>query len=101
MKANRIILLLWLVIVAALVVRAGLRSSEEVPADQVFAGVEAAQHIAPSPAPETPQIVVAPVATEEPKRPVQSLEERGDAMLFEGAALQGTPFDEAVVMPFE
>lgn len=35
------------------------------------------------------------------QEPVQSLEERGDALLFESDALQGTPFDQAVVMPFE
>ena len=88
-------------IVAALVVTAGLRSSEEIPPDQVFAGVETTHHIVPSPVPEVLEAVVAPVAIAEPKRPVQVLEERGDAMLFEGAALQGTPFDKAVVMPFD
>lgn len=35
------------------------------------------------------------------KEPVQPLEERGDAMLFEIEALQNTPFDEAIVMPFD
>ncbi len=29
------------------------------------------------------------------------IEERGDSMLFDGAALAGTPFTEAVVLPFE
>lgn len=42
-----------------------------------------------------------PVALAEPVRPVQPLEERGDAMLFEASALEGTPFDQAVVRPFE
>lgn len=42
-----------------------------------------------------------PVAEPEPLRPVQPLEERGDAMLFEASALEGTPFDQAVVRPFE
>ena len=55
----------------------------------------------PSPLPEAHRLSDAPVAVEEPKQPVQSLEERGDAMLFEMDALQGTPFDQAVVMPFE
>jgi hypothetical protein len=32
---------------------------------------------------------------------VQPLEERGDAMLFEIDALQGTPFDQAIVAPFD
>lgn len=101
MKANRIILFLCLVIVAALVVMAEFRSSEEIPSDPPFAGVETAQHIVLSPPPEELRIVVAPVAIVESKRPAQTLEERGDAMLFEGAALESTPFDEAVVMPFE
>lgn len=46
----------------------------------------------------------APVVTEiaeEPKPPVQSLEENGGSMLFEVAALQGTPFAQSVVMPFD
>jgi hypothetical protein len=38
---------------------------------------------------------------EEAQVPVQPLEERGDAMLFEIEALQNTPFDEAVVQPFD
>ena len=33
--------------------------------------------------------------------PVQSVDERGDALLFEIDALQGTPFDQAVTMPFD
>ena len=55
----------------------------------------------PSTATESPVELEAPEAVEEPKQPVQSLEERGDALLFEIDALQGTPFDQAVVMPFE
>jgi hypothetical protein len=38
---------------------------------------------------------------EEPLQPVQTLEERSDAMLFEIDALQGMPFDQAIVDPFE
>ena len=49
----------------------------------------------------SPVVLEAPAAVEEPKQPVQSLEERGDALLFEIDALQGMPFDQAVVMPFE
>ncbi len=55
----------------------------------------------PSPPIEKPSVVAAPVAIEEPKQPVQSLEERGDAMLFESEVLMGTPFDQAIVMPFD
>jgi hypothetical protein len=40
-------------------------------------------------------------ASVEEKVPVQLLEERGDAMLFEIDALQNTPFDEAIVAPFD
>lgn len=34
-------------------------------------------------------------------KPVQTLEERGDAMIFEGQALLDTPFDQAITMPFD
>ena len=40
-------------------------------------------------------------AIEEPKQPVQPVEKRGDAILFECEALCGTPFDQAVVMPLD
>ncbi len=43
-------------------------------------------------------------AVEEPveiQMPVQPLEDRGDAMLFEIEALAGTPFDQAITMPFD
>ncbi|HSR87553.1 MAG TPA: hypothetical protein VLL07_01260 [Pontiella sp.] len=40
-------------------------------------------------------------APAETPMPVQPLEERGDAMLFEIDALQNTPFDEAIVQPFD
>ena len=46
-----------------------------------------------------PQAVVS--ATNQAHVPVQPLEERGDAMLFEIDALRNTPFDEAIVMPFD
>lgn len=35
------------------------------------------------------------------QRPVQPIEERGDAMIFEMEALALMPFDEAIVMPFD
>ncbi len=47
------------------------------------------------------ETVVAPVAEIKPQSPVQPVEERGDAMLFEISALEGMPFDQAIVMPFE
>lgn len=54
-----------------------------------------------SPAEQAPCVDEAPVAVEEPETPVQPLEERGDAMLFECEALYGTPFDQAITMPFD
>ena len=50
------------------------------------------------------QQMVVPATNEVPmdaKEPVQPLEERGDAMLFEIEALQNTPFDESIVTPFD
>ena len=44
---------------------------------------------------------VAVSATNGAQESVQPLEERGDAMLFEIEALQNTPFDEAITMPFD
>ena len=35
------------------------------------------------------------------QKPVQTLEERGDLMLFEADALSSMPFAQAVVMPFD
>lgn len=43
------------------------------------------------------QVVVAEMI----QRRVQSLEERGDAMLFDSEALSGLPFAQAIVMPFD
>lgn len=41
------------------------------------------------------------VPAELPQPPVQTIEERGDAMLFEAEALSFLPFDQAVTMPFD
>lgn len=54
-----------------------------------------------SPAEQAPCVAETPEAVEEPKVTVQSIAERGDAMLFESEALYGTPFDQAIVMPFD
>lgn len=67
----------------------------------VFPLEDSAISVEPSPPEEMPRVVEAPVAVEEPKQPVQSLAERGDAMLFESEALMGTPFDQAITMPFD
>jgi hypothetical protein len=59
------------------------------------------------PVPEVHPISVEPTvvqAVPEPaaaQHPVQMIEQRGDAMLFEAQALLDTPFDQAIVMPFE
>jgi hypothetical protein len=95
MKAVRIVLILSLM-AAASVAYVWLRSSSEIPsvnAPAVMpAGPEADVRMA------EPGTNGAPVAESEP---VQPLEERGDAMLFEMDALRNTPFDEAIVKPFD
>ena len=35
------------------------------------------------------------------QKPVQTVEERGDALLFEADALSSMPFGRAIVMPFD
>ncbi len=47
---------------------------------------------------QTTEIAEEPVMIIEP---VQILEERGDAMLSEIDMLGGTPFDQAITMPFD
>jgi len=99
MKAGRIVLFLLLLVLTALVVGTDLQPSGGIPLDQALE--DATISAEPSPPEEMPRVVEAPVAIEEPKQPVQSLEERGDAMLFECEALAGTPFDQAITMPFD
>ncbi len=55
----------------------------------------------PIPEAEPPCVGEVPDAVKEPNQPVQSIEKRGDAMLFEADALLGTPFDRAITMPFD
>ena len=43
----------------------------------------------------------APEIQERPVEPVQPIEERGDAMLFEAEVLGGMPFDQSITMPFD
>lgn len=51
---------------------------------------------------EPAEIAVVEEAVETPfVKPVQTLEERGDAMLFEAQALMDTPFDQAITLPFD
>ena len=49
----------------------------------------------------TEQASAEAVWIETPKAPVQPLEERGDAVLFDIGALSATPFDEAILFPFD
>ena len=87
MKAVRIIPILSLFAVAS-AAYVWLRTSPEAPPVPESVAIPGEQHA-------TNQ---APV---EAHVPVQPLEERGDAMLFEIEALQNTPFDEAIVTPFD
>jgi len=105
MKANRILLLLFSIAATALVVSSRLRPLDQgvvVSVAEVLQPMEESVLSAePTATVDPPQQIEALVAVVEPKRPIQSLEERGDAMLFESEALFGTPFDQAIVMPFE
>lgn len=95
MKAVRIVPVL-LLFAAASAAYVWLRpASETAPVDEsatIPAGQKADVRVA------EPVTNAAPVEANEP---VQPLEERGDAMLFEIDALQNTPFDEAIVQPFD
>ena len=99
MKVSRIHFLLLSVSLVALIYMLPLRPSAESPSGQALE--DSALSAEPIPPEEIPRMIEAPVAIEEPKKPVQSLEERGDALLFESEALFGAPFDQAVVMPFD
>ena len=69
------------------------------PAETAGSGLQTAAVPEPEPAVVPPP---APAAAPEAARPpVQPVEERGDALLFESEALFGTPFDQSVVMPFD
>jgi hypothetical protein len=47
------------------------------------------------------QTNVPAVTAQQPAQPVQSIDERGDAMLFEIDALGTMPFDDAITRPFD
>ena len=106
MKPRRLILYVLLIALAACLWRVARFQAEPVRQDaEPVAVYQPLEAIAPTVAPVSPptesRSVEPPIAGIEPGRPVQNLEERGDAMLFEASALEGTPFDQAVVMPFE
>ena len=95
MKAVRIVLILSL-FAAVSAAYVWLRSSAEipiVPEPDAMSGEQPAD--VPLAGPATND------ASVDAKEPVQPLEERGDAMLFEVEALGNTPFDESITMPFE
>ena len=95
MKAVRILSIL-LLFAAAAAAYVWLRSSPENPS--------AAEPIVQPVEPQAAVRMAQPATNEAPldaNVPVQPLEERGDAMLFEIDALQNTPFDEAIVKPFD
>jgi hypothetical protein len=95
MKAVRIVPILSLFAVAS-AAYVWLRSSPEnpsVPKPVAIAGEQ--QAVVSQAGPATNDVPM------DVKAPVQTLEERGDAMLFEIEALQNTPFDEAIVTPFD
>lgn len=99
MKAHCIALILVSLTLVALACMLVQQQAVETPLGQALEGsAMSAESLPPG---EMPRLVEAPVAAESPREPVQSLEERGDAMLFEGEALVGTPFDQPVVMPFD
>jgi hypothetical protein len=59
--------------------------------------------VRPAAAPE-PAVIPPPEpasASEAARPPVQPVEERQDALLFESEALFGTPFGQSAVMPFD
>ena len=61
----------------------------------------------PAPALEPETVMPTPVPADRAvvplseSEPVQPIEERGDAMLFEIDALQNTPFTDAITRPFD
>lgn len=107
MRAKCQELLLLSVILAALVCVEFLWPLAEETGDEV-AAVEISlalpdqgPDVKPTPPPADPVPVPAPQGAVAVSAPVQPVEERGDALLFESEALFGTPFDQAIVMPFD
>jgi hypothetical protein len=95
MKAFRIIPILVLLAMAS-AAYVWLRTSPETPSMPEPIAIPGGQQAADRMT--EPATNEAPV---EAQVPVHPLEERGDAMLFEIEALQNTPFDEAIVTPFD
>lgn len=102
-------LLLLFALLLGLIHTLTVRPSTGAPLTQV-AAVEVARPleavpvlIEPLPPLEAPAVLEAPVAVETkvPVQPIQPAEERGDSLVYESEALFGTPFDHAIVMPFD
>lgn len=105
MKTVRILLLL-LLIAAASVAYVVLRPAahQTAPERSELASLEAqpaALEVAAECTLQTNELTVCSEIPVKEKTLVQPLDERGDAMLFEIEALQNTPFDQAVTMPFD
>ena len=104
MKAIWTTLVVLCAVGLAYVLAGRLQPSMEAPAEDMAVVLQPMEVSPPMPEPmvevEAPCLVEVPETIEEPKKPVQPIEERGDAMLFESEALFGTPFDRAVVIPF-
>lgn len=107
MIARRTQLLLLAALLLGLVHTVAFRSLKEVPA-RVCEPEDANLHSLQQrfPEPERLSVLDIPVAQPAPdpveeKTPVETVKERDDALVFEAEALFGTPFDQAVVMPFD
>lgn len=102
MKILRIIL--WVLLFVCAVATLRRKSGDTTAA--VEPSPKASQSMLATEAEAEPFAASIPVATNaippiEVQVPVQPIEERGDAMLYEIDALQGTPFDKAVTQPFD
>lgn len=99
MKAVHIVLFLLLAAAASaayFLFKPAAPPERETPAP--LAAPEVQESVPPETVTALPETNVSAVADDEPVIP---LEERGDAMLFEIDALQNTPFDDAVLRPFD
>ncbi|MBN2163669.1 MAG: hypothetical protein JXR25_07345 [Pontiellaceae bacterium] len=101
MKAARIaLILLTLVAVAAASSNSIRPAANTAPEPEVISEPDRSVPAAIPVADEAPPVAPPVVEVPEPSS-VQSLEERGDAMLFEIDALGSTPFDQETISPFD
>jgi len=102
MKILRIILLILLIVCAV----ASLRRAPVENTPELEPGTRTEQPMGVAATPSESFSAPEPVSTNvarpvEVQVPVQPIEERGDAMLYEIDALQGTPFDQSITMPHD